>query len=159
MATTGAAKGTLIIIEAGDGSGKETQTHLLAERLERDGRRVKLVAFPDYESDSSALVKMYLRGDFGSDADAVNPYAASIFFAADRYASYMTKWREEYEQGTIIIADRYTTSNMVHQSVKIKDRAKRDEFLAWLYELEFRRLKLPAPTRVYFLDMNPQVSR
>ena len=99
-------KGKLFIIEGGDGSGKATQTRLLTEHLQCDGYDVKSVSYPDYDSDSSALVKMYLRGDFGSDADAVNPYAASAFFAVDRFASYQMKWKAFYEQGGIVIADR-----------------------------------------------------
>lgn len=116
-------KGKLFIIEGGDGSGKATQTRLLTEHLQRDGYDVKSVSYPDYDSDSSALVKMYLRGDFGSDADAVNPYAASAFFAVDRFASYQMKWKAFYEQGGIVIADRYTTSNMLYQMIKIDDPA------------------------------------
>ena len=110
-------KGKLIIIEAGDGSGKATQTKALYEHLLRDGQQVHKVEFPDYEADGSMLVRMYLRGDFGGHAEDVNAYAASTFFAADRYASYRTKWQKYYEAGDIILADRYTTSNMVHQAV------------------------------------------
>ena len=129
------ANGKLFIIEAGDGSGKETQTRLLTERLVREGHCVVPVTFPDYAADSSMLVRMYLRGDFGARVDDVNAYAASIFFAVDRYASYRTKWGRDYEAGAIILADRYTTSNMVHQAVKLTDAAERDTFLDWLYDL------------------------
>ena len=149
------AKGKLFIIEAGDGSGKETQTRMLAERLVREGRRVVPVAFPDYEADSSMLVRMYLRGDFGTHADDVNAYAASTFFAVDRYASYRMKWGKDYEDGAVILADRYTTSNMVHQAVKIGAAAERDAYLDWLYDLEFRKMGLPVPDAVFFLDMEP----
>jgi len=149
------AQGKLFIIEAGDGSGKETQTRLLAERLTRDGHRVLPITFPDYAADSSMLVRMYLRGDFGTHADDVNAYAASTFFAVDRYASYRTKWGRDYAAGAVILADRYTTSNMVHQAVKIRDAAERDAFLDWLYDLEFRKMGLPVPDAVFFLDMEP----
>lgn len=152
------SKGLLIIIEAGDGSGKATQTRLLTERLQKMGHTVKKVTYPDYESDSSALVKMYLGGAFGDKADSVNPYAASAFFAVDRYASYRLKWQEEYERGTIIMADRYTTSNMVHQAVKIEDKAERKKFLDWLWDFEFNKIGLPVPDRVIFLDMAPEVA-
>ena len=152
------ANGKLFIIEAGDGSGKETQTRLLAERLMREGHRVVPVTFPDYEADSSVLVRMYLRGDFGAHADDVNAYAASTFFAVDRYASYRMKWGRDYEAGAIILADRYTTSNMVHQAVKIGDAAERDIFLDWLYDLEFRKMGLPVPDAVFFLDMEPRAA-
>ena len=152
------ANGKLFIIEAGDGSGKETQTRLLAKRLMREGHRVVPVTFPDYEADSSMLVRMYLRGDFGAHADDVNAYAASTFFAVDRYASYRMKWGRDYEAGAIILADRYTTSNMVHQAVKIGDAAERDIFLDWLYDLEFRKMGLPVPDAVFFLDMEPRAA-
>ena len=152
------ANGKLFIIEAGDGSGKETQTRLLAKRLMREGHRVVPVTFPDYEADSSMLVRMYLRGDFGTHADDVNAYAASTFFAVDRYASYRMKWGRDYEAGAIILADRYTTSNMVHQAVKIGDAAERDIFLDWLYDLEFCKMGLPVPDAVFFLDMEPRAA-
>lgn len=149
------ANGKLFIIEAGDGSGKETQTRLLTERLVREGHTVVPVTFPDYEADSSMLVRMYLRGDFGAHADDVNAYAASTFFAVDRYASYRMKWGRDYEAGAIVLADRYTTSNMVHQAVKLTDAAERDTFLDWLCDLEFRKMGLPVPDAVFFLDMEP----
>ena len=149
------ARGKLFIIEAGDGSGKETQTRLLTQRLIREGHRVRAVTFPDYAADASMPVRMYLRGDFGTQADEVNPYAASTFFAVDRYASYRMKWGEDYAAGTIILADRYTTSNMVHQAVKIGDAAERDAFLDWLHDFEFNKLGLPVPDAVFFLDMEP----
>ena len=116
-------KGKLIIIEAGDGSGKATQTKALYDHLCREGYRVHRIEFPDYAADSSMLVRMYLRGDFGGHAEDVNAYAASTFFAVDRYASYRMKWKKAYEAGDIILADRYTTSNMVHQAVKLTDRS------------------------------------
>ena len=139
------SKGKLIIIEAGDGSGKATQTKKLYERLLAEGRKVHKVEFPDYEADGSMLVRMYLRGDFGGHAEDVNAYAASTFFAADRYASYRMKWQQYYEAGDIILADRYTTSNMVHQAVKLTDPEEREKFLAWLWDYEFNKLGLPVP--------------
>ncbi len=151
-------KGKLIIIEAGDGSGKATQTQALYEHLEGEGRRVHRVEFPDYRAEGSMLVRMYLRGDFGDHAGDVNAYAASTFFAADRYASYRTKWQKYYEAGDIILADRYTTSNMVHQAVKLTDNEERESFLAWLWDYEFRKLGLPVPDLVVFLDMAPEVA-
>lgn len=151
-------QGKLIIIEAGDGCGKATQAQALFTRLQNEDRPVHKVEFPDYASDSSALIKMYLRGDFGNSADAVNAYAASAFYAVDRYASYQTKWKRWYERGDIIIADRYTTSNMVHQAVKITDPAERDAYLAWLWDLEFVKMGLPVPDAVVFLEMPPEYS-
>ena len=146
-------KGKLFIIEGGDGSGKATQTKLLTEHLKKDGYPVMAVSYPDYDSDSSALVKMYLRGDFGRDADAVNPYAASAFFAVDRFASYQMKWKAFYDQGGIVIADRYTTSNMLYQMIKIDDAARRKAYLDWLEDFEFRKMGLPEPDAVLLLDV------
>lgn len=146
-------RGKLIVIEAGDGCGKQTQSKMLYERLAGENRFVQKVEYPDYQSESSALIKMYLRGDFGSDPAQINPYAASAFYAVDRYASYKTRWQFFYAAGGIIIADRYTTSNMVHQAVKISAIAERVRFLDWLAELEFELFKLPEPDLVLFLDM------
>lgn len=152
------SKGKLIIIEAGDGSGKATQTRALYDHLQADGYRVHRIEFPDYEADSSALVRMYLHGDFGGHAEDVNAFAASTFFAVDRYASFRMKWKQFYDAGDIILADRYTTSNMVHQAVKLTDAAERDAFLDWLWDLEFNKMGLPVPDRVVFLDMSPAVA-
>lgn len=152
------SKGKLITIEAGDGSGKATQTKALYDRLLAEGYQVLKVEYPDYQSESSALVRMYLGGEFGQQAENVSAYGASSFFAVDRYASYLLKWRQAYESGWIILADRYTTSNMVHQAVKLKDSAKREEFLTWLCDFEFGRLQLPVPDRVIYLDMPPEIS-
>lgn len=151
-------KGRLIILEAGDGSGKATQTRLLEERLRAEGRLARRVEFPDYEAASSALVRMYLAGAFGKEADAVSPYAASAFFAVDRYASYQIKWKKHYESGGIVLADRYTTSNMVHQAVKIAEKEEREAYIAWLSDFEYEKLGLPRPDGVIFLDMAPSVS-
>jgi dTMP kinase len=152
------SKGKLIIIEAGDGSGKATQTRALYEHLLADGHRVHRIEFPDYEADSSMLVRMYLRGDFGGHAEDVNAFAASTFFAVDRYASFRMKWKKFYDAGDIILADRYTTSNMVHQAVKLTDAKDRDEFLDWLWDLEFTKMGLPVPDRVVFLNMDPAIA-
>lgn len=152
------SKGKLITIEAGDGSGKATQTKALYDRLLAEGYQVLKVEYPDYQSESSALVRMYLGGEFGQQAENVSAYGASAFFAVDRYASYLLKWRQAYESGWIILADRYTTSNMVHQAVKLKDSAEREEFLTWLWNFEFGRLQLPVPDRVIYLDMPPEIS-
>ena len=150
--------GKLIIIEAGDGSGKATQTAKLYSRLAAEKFPVRQVSFPNYDSPSSALLKMYLQGQFGTEPDAVNAYAASAFFAVDRYASFKTDWGEWYSQGGIILADRYTTSNMVHQAVKITDQHERTAFLNWLWDLEFVKFGLPVPDLVLFLDVPPVCS-
>ncbi|CEP47237.1 dTMP kinase [Paraclostridium sordellii] len=152
-------KGKLIIIESGsDASGKATQTKKLFNRLEQDGYKVKKVEYPNYKSESSALVKMYLNGDFGKNAEDVDPYIASTFFAADRYASFKTEWEEFYNNGGIIIADRYTTSNMVHQASKM-DENERDKFINWLFDYEFNLYKIPEPDCVVFLNVPIEYSK
>ena len=151
-------KGKLIIIESGtDSSGKATQTRLLYDRLAGEGYPVKKVEFPNYKSPSSALVKMYLNGDFGQDADAVDPYISSTFYAVDRYASYKTEWEDFYLSGGIVLADRYTTSNMVHQGAKLHGEEK-NKYLDWLWNLEYHIYRLPIPDGVIFLDMPTEFS-
>ncbi len=151
-------KGTLIVLEGIDGSGKETQASLLENKLKEKGREVMHISFPDYKSPSSALVKMYLNGDFGKNPEDVNPYAASLFYAVDRFASYRMKWKDFYQKGGIIIADRYTTSNMVHQMTKYEDKKARKDFLAWLEKTEYEELELPVPDLVILLDIPLRVS-
>lgn len=151
--------GKLLIIESGsDASGKATQTKKLYDRLISEGYNCIRITFPDYESDSSALVKMYLNGQFGKNPEDVSPYVASTFYAADRYASFKTKWEQVYNEGTIIISDRYTTSNMVHQAAKMNDSEK-EKFLNWLYDLEFNLYGIPKPDKVIFLNVEPEVSQ
>lgn len=152
-------KGKLIIIESGsDASGKATQTKRLFERLSEENSNIRKVEYPNYDSESSALVKMYLRGDFGKNASDVDPYISSTFFAADRYASFKTEWEEFYNNGGIVIADRYTTSNMVHQASKM-DEKDRDKYLDWLVDYEFNLYKIPEPDCVIFLDVPAEVSK
>ncbi len=147
-------KGKLIIIEAGsDASGKATQAKKLFGRMKSDGYKIKKVEYPNYKSSSSALVKMYLNGEFGCRPEDVNAYAASTFFAVDRYASYVKEWKSFYENGGIVLSDRYTTSNMVHQASKIDDETERDTYLDWLWDLEFVKMGLPVPDMVVFLDV------
>lgn len=150
--------GTLIVLEGIDGSGKATQSALLEKKLKEAGKNVMHISFPDYASDSSALVKMYLKGDFGADPGDVNPYAASLFYAVDRFASYRMKWKDFYEKGGIIIADRYTTSNMVHQMTKYDDEEERMQFLSWLEKTEYEELELPRPDLVILLDIPLRMS-
>ncbi len=149
--------GKLIVIEGLDGSGKATQARLLAKNLTEAGNTVREVSFPDYESDSSALVKMYLAGQFGTHPDDVNAYAASSFYAVDRYASYKKDWQEIYNNG-IIIADRYTTSNAIHQCSKLPP-AQWDTFLDWLFDYEYNRLGIPSPDLVIYLKVDPNISQ
>ena len=152
--------GILIAIDGVDASGKQTHTEMLYEKLANDGYNVRKISFPAYESPSSELVKMYLSGKFGENPDDVNAYAASSFFAADRFASYRMDWKNFYEQlDSIIIADRYTSSNMIHQASKIDDLAEKDKFLNWLFELEYDVYGIPKPDITFFLDMPVEYAR
>jgi len=146
--------GKLFAIEGTDGSGKQTQFQKLCERLSNNNIAYRTVSFPNYESNSSALVKMYLSGEFGKNAKDVSAYIASTFYAADRYATFKTEGLEEYyNNGGIILADRYTTANMVHQAGKIQNPVERKKFLDWLLDFEFNLYGLPKPTRTFFLNM------
>ncbi|KPU43060.1 thymidylate kinase [Oxobacter pfennigii] len=151
-------EGKLIIIEGSDSSGKATQAAKLFERLRNEGHVIKKVEFPNYNSPSSTLVKMYLGGSFGKNPADVDPYIASSFYAVDRYASYKTEWERFYKGGGIIISDRYTTSNMLHQAAKLK-RDEKDKYLNWLWDYEFNMYKLPIPNCVIFLNMPPEFSQ
>ena len=148
--------GKLFVIDGTDGSGKQTQFDLLKKRLDEEKIDYRTVSFPNYESPSSSLVKMYLSGEFGENAKDVSPYIASTFYAADRYATFQKEYKEYYKNGGIILADRYTTANMVHQAGKIDDEKEREKFLNWLFDLEFNLYELPVPNKVFFLNMPPE---
>ena len=150
--------GRLIVIEGLDGSGKSTQLELLPKSLANMGIDCRTVSFPSYESNSSALVKMYLGGEFGEKPDDVNGYAASTFFAVDRYASYKTNWGKYYDNGGTVIAGRYTTSNAVHQTSKLPE-TDWESFLEWRYEFVYVKIGIPKPDLVIFLDMPTDVSQ
>ena len=145
--------GKLFVIDGTDGSGKQTQLGELKNRLNKEKIDYRVVSFPNYDSKTSTLVKMYLSGEFGTNSKEISPYIASTFYAADRYATYQTELKEYYENGGLILADRYTTSNMIHQAGKIQDKEERDKFLKWLWDFEFNLYKLPIPTEVFFLNM------
>lgn len=152
--------GKLITIESGvDASGKATQTAMLFDRLQAEGYNVKKVEFPNYQSPSSVFVRMYLNGKFGNNPGDIDPYKVSPMFTLDRYCSYIESWEGFYNNGGIIIADRYTTSNMVYQAAKIDDRTAKDRFLDWLWELEFGIYGLPVPDLVLFLDVPPAMGQ
>ena len=144
--------GKLIVLEGTDGSGKSTQFARLKARLEEQGVPFLCLKFPQYEEESSALIRMYLAGQFGSKPSDVNGYAASAFYAVDRYASYKKVWGEWYEGGGLVLADRYTTSNAVHQASKVPPE-EREAFFRWLYDFEYGKLGLPRPDRVLYLDV------
>ena len=144
--------GKLIVIEGTDGSGKSTQFKLLTSRLEAENRKFQKLVFPQYAEPSSALIRMYLGGEFGTKPSDVNAYAASAFYAVDRYASYKKVWGDWYEQGGLIVSDRYTTSNAVHQASK-EPMEKQSEFLKWLYDFEYDKLGLPRPDLILYLDV------
>ena len=144
--------GKLIVIEGTDGSGKSTQFRLLTQRLEQEGREFQKLVFPQYKEESSALIRMYLGGQFGDKPTDVNAYAASAFYAVDRYASYKKVWGAWYENGGLVLSDRYTTSNAVHQASKEPEET-RAEFLRWLYEFEYDKLGLPRPDLTIYLDV------
>ena len=145
--------GKLFVIDGTDGSGKQTQFEELKKRLDKENIEYKTVSFPNYDSISSGLVKMYLSGEFGDDPQKISPYIASTFYAADRFATFKKDYEEYYKNGGIILADRYTTANMVHQAGKIIDPIERDKFLDWLWDFEFNLYGLPVPTKVFFLNM------
>ena len=144
--------GKLIVIEGTDGSGKSTQFKKLTERVTAEGIEFQKLVFPQYSEPSSALIRMYLGGEFGTDPSDVNAYAASAFYAVDRYASYKKTWGEWYDNGGLILSDRYTTSNAVHQASK-EEGEDRDKFLGWLYEFEYDKLGLPRPDLIIYLDV------
>ena len=147
--------GKLFVIEGTDGRGKETQFRKLQERLQEENLEFRVVNFPNYDNASSSLVKMYLSGEFGENAKDVSPYIASTFYAADRYATFKRYYEDYYKEGGIILADRYTTANMVHQAGKIENKEERKKFLDWLWDFEFNLYGLPVPTKTFFLSMPP----
>lgn len=148
----------LFVIEGTDGSGKATQAGLLCQAIADKGRPVKKLSFPCYGTPACAPVEQYLAGAYGSNAGDVNAYAASLFYAVDRFASFKTDWGQFLKEGGIVISDRYTTSNAVHQCAKLpKDQW--DEYLDWLFELEYGKMSLPEPDKVFFLDMPAEVSQ
>ncbi len=150
--------GRFIVIDGLDGSGKETQSLLLKKHLEDMGIKVRYISFPCYENDSSIFVKKYLNGELGSRPEDTNAYAASSFFAADRYLSYRTDWKRDIDDpDTVVIANRYTTANAVHQLSKLP-KEQWNGFLSWLWDYEFYKLGIPVPDHVIYLEMHPDIS-
>lgn len=151
-------KSKLIVIDGLDGSGKSTQLQIANVHLKKQGYNVKTISFPDYKSESSALVKMYLNGEFSSDPNDINAYAASSFYAVDRYASYIKYWKDDYNNGCIILAARYVSSNALHQMSKL-EKSEWNNYLNWLYDYEYEKLGLPKADKIIFLDMPIEVSQ
>lgn len=151
-------KAKLVVLEGLDGSGKSTQFERIKEYLLGKGKKIKAISFPDYDEPSSALVKMYLSGEFSKNAGDVNAYAASSFYAVDRYASFKKFWQQDYEDGAFVLAARYVTSNCIYQMVKLDD-SKWDEYIEWLEDYEYGKLELPEPDMVIFLDMPIEISQ
>ena len=149
--------GKLIVFEGTDGSGKSTQFSLLTKRLQAEQVEFRTMVFPQYSEPSSALIRMYLGGEFGTKPSDVNAYAASTFYAVDRYASYQKVWKTYYRQGGLILSDRYTTSNAVHQASK-EPPERREEFFRWLQDFEYNRLELPRPDIVIYLDVPTELT-
>ena len=144
--------GKMIVFEGTDGSGKSTQFKLLCDRVNREGKSFRQLVFPRYDQPSSALIRMYLGGEFGKNPGDVNPYAASAFYAVDRYASLKQDWGDYYQEGGLILTDRYATSNAVHQGAKCSPE-ERPDFLRWLDDFEHNKLGLPRADLVLYLDM------
>ncbi|MGL4980559.1 MAG: dTMP kinase, partial [Fusobacteriaceae bacterium] len=145
--------GKIIVIEGTDSSGKQTQSEILYKKIKEIGVNVKKISFPNYDSPACEPVKMYLAGEFGKEPGKINPYPISTMYAIDRYASYKTSWGDFYENGGVIITDRYTTSNMVHQASKIDGFEEKTQYLNWLEDLEYGKIGIPKPDLVIFLNM------
>ena len=150
--------GKLIVFEGTDGSGKSTQFSLLTRRLEARGVDFRTMVFPQYTEPSSALIRMYLGGEFGARPSDVNAYTASTFYAVDRFAAFRKVWGEYYRNGGLMLSDRYTTSNAVHQASKEPEQ-DREKFFAWLYDLEYRHMGLPAAASTIPTRMQTSTSR
>lgn len=150
--------GKVVVIEGLDGSGKSTQFEIVDKLLSDKNIPHRAISFPDYDNPSSALVKMYLGGKFSKNATDVNAYAASSFYAVDRYASFKLYWEEAYKSGDLILASRYVTSNAIYQMVKC-EKSEWDNYIDWLFEYEYNKLGLPKPDSVIFLDMPISVSQ
>ena len=151
------SKGRLIVLEGIDGSGKSSQYRRICARMEKDGIDYNHIVFPRYDKESSALIRMYLSGQFGTHPDDVNAYTASTFYAVDRFASFREDWGKIYNSGGLIISDRYTTSNAVHQGSKLSD-AELPAFFQWLSDLEYVKMGLPKPNLVIYLDVDLETS-
>lgn len=150
-------RGKIIVIDGLDGSGKSTQASRVFNALKKETDKLRLISYPDYEDPSSTLVRMYLNGEFSEHPDSVNAYAASSFYAVDRYAGYMRHWKTDYENGALILATRYVSSNAIHQTAKLPFE-EWEGFLNWLTDYEYNKLAIPRPDKIIFLDMPREVA-
>lgn len=150
--------GKLIVIDGLDGSGKTTQFELIQKILSDRGISVKAISFPEYDKPSSTLVKMYLGGEFSKNAEDVNAYASSSFYAVDRYASYKLYWEKDYLDDKLILASRYVSSNAIHQMVKLPEE-EWEKYLQWLVDYEHVKMDIPKADKVIFLDMPIEISQ
>ena len=151
--------GIIITLDGLDASGKETQSALLCEALRGRGYRVRELSFPMYGERSAAAVEMYLSGALGNRPEDTNAYAASTFFSVDRYLSYRTDWKRDVDDpDTVVVTNRYTTANAVHQLSKLPQE-QWEGFLTWLWDFEFGKVGLPVPDCILYLEMRPDISR
>lgn len=148
-------KGTVLVFEGTDGSGKQTQSQKCFEALVAKGVSVRMMSFPQYENPSSALVKKYLDGEFGENAKDVDAYKASSFYAIDRFVAFDEDLRRFLHEGGVLILDRYTTSSLLHQGGKIRDVGEREAFFDWVESLEYETYQLPRPKKVFYLMVPP----
>lgn len=151
-------KGKIIVFEGLDGSGKCTQSKLLFEYLKKRRENVHWESIPNYNSSSSSPIKMYLNKEITNNLYDINEYSTSSFFAVDRVINYFQTWKKIYENGSIIICDRYSTSNMIYQLAKTK-KSKWDEFLEWVEDYEYNKLTLPSPDMVIYLKVPIKISQ
>lgn len=149
--------GNLIVIEGIDGTGKSTQYEMLCAELKRRGIPYRNLSFPCYDDESSALVRMYLNKEFGNKPEDVDPYAASVLYACDRFASFRRYWKEDYERGMLFVSCRYTTSNVIHQGSKLRGEERR-KYLSWLFDFEYRLMGIPEPSLVCYLQLDAETA-
>lgn len=150
-----------IVIDGLDGCGKATQTDLLKQDLEKQGKKVIKIDFPKYDSDSSAAVRMYLNGELGNDPVALNPYMCGSFYAVDRFIQYVTDWKKYFKEddNTIVIADRYLSANIIHQGAKLESPEDRYKYACWCYDYESSLCGLPKEDITIILTIKPEISQ
>ena len=146
-----------LVIEGIDGAGKETQTSLLKEYLKSLGKNVITQSFPNYGTDGCKPVQMYLDGKLSKTANEVNAYQSSVLFAVDRFCT-MTQLIKNITKDSVVVFDRYVSSNMLHQGGKIHNDEDLEKYLKWLENFEFEVMKIPRPDKIFFLSVPPEIS-